>query len=87
MGLEGATKLGFRKELEAIKDLKERQEFFEKMVAKYYETGKALNVASYLEFDDVIDPAATRDWIVRALKSLPAPLPSSGKRRPFIDAW
>jgi acetyl/propionyl-CoA carboxylase alpha subunit len=87
MGLEGATKLGFRKELEAIKDPKERQEFFEKMVAKYYETGKALNVASYLEFDDVIDPAATRDWIVRALKSLPAPLPSSGKRRPFIDAW
>ena len=87
MGLEGAVKLGYRKEIEAIPDPKERQEFYEKMVAKYYETGKALNVASFLELDDVIDPARTRDWILRALKSLPAPQPVSGKRRPFIDTW
>ncbi|MBZ5610604.1 MAG: carbamoyl-phosphate synthase large subunit [Acidobacteriia bacterium] len=87
MGLEGAVKLGYRKELEAIQDPKERQEFYEKLVAKYYETGKALNVASFLEFDDVIDPAQTRECILRALKSLPAPAPAAGKRRPFIDAW
>ncbi len=87
MGLEGAVKLGFRKEIEAIQDPNERREFYEKLVAKYYETGKALNVASFLEFDDVIDPAATRQWIVRALKSMPAPGATAGKRRPFIDTW
>jgi acetyl-CoA carboxylase carboxyltransferase component len=87
MGLEGAVKLGFRKELEAIPDPQARQQLFDEMLAKAYENGKAINVASFLEFDDVIDPAETRTYILRALKSVPPVERSIGKRRPFIDAW
>jgi acetyl-CoA carboxylase carboxyltransferase component len=87
MGLEGAVKLGFRKELEAIEDPQARQQLFDEMLAKAYENGKAINVASFLEYDDVIDPAETRTYILRALKSVPPVERSTGKRRPFIDAW
>jgi len=87
MGLEGAVKLGFRKELEAIPDSAARQQLFDEMLAKAYENGKAINVASFMEYDDVIDPAETRTYIVRALKSVPPVERSTGKRRPFIDAW
>ncbi|HET8842545.1 MAG TPA: carboxyl transferase domain-containing protein, partial [Ktedonobacteraceae bacterium] len=87
MGLEGAVRLGYRKELEAIADPQERQAYFEEMVAASYQRGKALNMASYLEIDDVIDPLETRRWLLRGLRSVPAPLPKEGKRRPFIDTW
>jgi len=87
MGLEGAVKLGFRKELEAVQDSEERQKLFDQLLANAYENGKAINVASFLEMDDVIDPAETRKYIVRALGSIPPRERSSNKRRPFIDAW
>jgi acetyl-CoA carboxylase carboxyltransferase component len=87
MGLEGAAKLGFRKELEAIEDGEERKAAFEKIVAGMYERGKAVNHASAFEIDDVIDPKDTRHWITSALRSIPAPPPRSGKKRPCIDAW
>ena len=86
MGLEGAVKLGYRKELEAIKDPKERIKAYEKMVADSYHRGRAVNMASHFELDDVIDPAETRTWISSALKSLP-PKTRTGKRRPNIDTW
>ncbi len=84
MGLEGAVRLGFRKELEAAPDDASRQALFERMVAAAYERGKALNMASYLEIDAVIDPAETRRWLVRALASLPPLAAGSGR---FIDTW
>jgi acetyl/propionyl-CoA carboxylase alpha subunit/acetyl-CoA carboxylase carboxyltransferase component len=87
MGLEGAVRLGYRKELAAISDPQERQARFEAMVNEAYQRGKALNMASYLEIDDVIDPGETRRWIVRGLRSLPAALPVEGKRRPCVDTW
>ena len=87
MGLEGAVKLGFRKELEAISDPAERKDVFDKMVAAAYEHGKGVNVASVFEFDDVIDPLHSRKWILSALKSAPPPEPRSGKKRPCIDTW
>ena len=86
MGLEGAVKLGFRKELEAIGDSTARQQAFERMVARAYEHGKALNTASHFEIDDVIDPAESRRWIREVLLSRTAP-PSTGKKRPCIDTW
>jgi acetyl-CoA carboxylase carboxyltransferase component len=87
MGLEGAVKLGFRKELEAIDDDSERDRVFQEMVARAYEHGKALNVATHFEFDDVIDPAESRTRIVEALRAAtPAPR-RSGKKRPFVDTW
>ena len=87
MGLEGAVRLGFRKELEAIEDEGERQQLFEEMVARMYEHGKALNTATYFEIDDVIDPADSRRWIVAALDAAPPPAPRTGKKRPMIDTW
>ena len=86
MGLEGAVRLGFRRELEAVTDDAERQSLFEEMVGRMYEHGKALNTATYFEIDDVIDPADSRRWIVTALESAPAPT-RTGKKRPNIDTW
>ncbi len=83
MGLEGAVRLGFRKELEAAPE-GERERLFQSMVAKSYERGKATNVAAYLEIDAVIDPADTRRWILRGMASMPSRLP---ERRAIIDAW
>ena len=67
MGLEGAVQLGFRKELDAVTDPAERDALFEKLVAEMYEKGSALEVASVLEIDTVIDPADTRKTISAAL--------------------
>jgi len=63
MGLEGAVKLGFRAQLEAIEDPKEREDMFQQMVDLLYERGKALHIASHFEIDDVIDPISSRHWI------------------------
>ncbi len=87
MGLEGAVRLGYRREMEAIEDEAERQEFFEKMVASSYARGKAINMASFLEIDGVIDPLETRHWIMRGLKSLPPKSHDATPKRPFIDTW
>jgi acetyl-CoA carboxylase carboxyltransferase component len=87
MGLEGAVRLGFRKELEAIDDPDERERAFEEMVARMYEHGKALNAASHFELDDVIDPADSRRWITTMLLAAPPPAPRTGKKRPCIDPW
>jgi acetyl/propionyl-CoA carboxylase alpha subunit/acetyl-CoA carboxylase carboxyltransferase component len=87
MGLEGFVKLGYRKELEAIEDPEERIAYYEKMVAKLYENGKAVSTATFFELDDVIDPAETRTWVSMALRSAPKPAPREGKKRPMIDTW
>ena len=67
MGLEGAVRLGFRKELEAVTDPQERNALFEELLARMYEVGKATEAAAHLEIDAVIDPAETRAVIARAL--------------------
>jgi acetyl/propionyl-CoA carboxylase alpha subunit/acetyl-CoA carboxylase carboxyltransferase component len=87
MGLEGAVKLGFRKELAAEKDPEQRKALYEEMVARMYEHGKALNMASHFEIDEVIDPFDSRRWILRALDATPPPPPRTGKKRPCVDTW
>ena len=87
MGLEGAVRLGYRKELAAISDPQERQTAFERMVAAAYQQGKAINMASAMEIDDVIDPLDTRRWIMQGLRFVPASPHGAGRRRPFIDTW
>jgi acetyl-CoA carboxylase carboxyltransferase component len=84
MGLEGAVRLGYRKELEALPDGPEREALFEQLLAQQYDNGSAINMAATLEIDAVIDPAETRDWLVAGLES--------GKVRPAdgtlaIDTW
>ncbi len=70
MGLEGEVKIGFQKELAEIRDWDERHKRYEELLAEALERGKAINMASYLEIDGVIDPAETRIWIQRGLESL-----------------
>ncbi|MFC5747273.1 acetyl-CoA carboxylase family protein [Actinomadura rugatobispora] len=90
MGLEGAVRLGYRKELEAAED---PDALFREMVATAYEHGKALNAASVFELDDVIDPADTRRWITAAFAAAPpvtgpaAPGADSAGTRRWIDTW
>ena len=87
MGLEGAVKLGYRKELAAIEDPAARQRLFAEMVARMYEHGKAVSYATYFEIDDVIDPAESRTWVMTALRSAPPRPARSGKKRPCVDTW
>ena len=86
MGLEGAVTHAFRKELAAINDPTEREATFKFLVGQAYEGGKAINTASYLEIDAVIDPADTRRWIMRGLKSLPAGSTRKSGHT-YIDPW
>jgi acetyl-CoA carboxylase carboxyltransferase component len=83
MGLEGAVRLGFKKELEAQPEGPQRQALFEQLLAQQVEGGSALNMAASLEIDAVIDPADTRAWLCRAL--------ASGQTRPLrggmVDTW
>jgi acetyl-CoA carboxylase carboxyltransferase component len=88
MGLEGAVKLGMRRELEAIDDPDERERAFELFVQAAYDRGKGISMAEYFEIDDVIDPADTRRWIRMLLDDHPGEWwRHDGKRRPNVDAW
>ncbi|MEO8296228.1 MAG: carboxyl transferase domain-containing protein [Burkholderiales bacterium] len=88
MGLEGAVRLAYKKEMEAIDDLAERKAWFERQLAAEYELGKAVTAASHFQIDAVIDPAETRRWLIRALDSVPVPTPAPGaKRQPFVSVW
>jgi acetyl-CoA carboxylase carboxyltransferase component len=86
MGLEGAVQLAFKKQLSAIADPVQRAAVLKKMADGLREQGKATNVASLLEIDDVIDPADTRDLLCRALRSVRPRRREEGRRR-FIDTW
>ncbi|HNM94888.1 MAG TPA: carboxyl transferase domain-containing protein [Mycobacterium sp.] len=85
MGLEGAVRLGLRKELDAIADDAEREERVRQVTAVAQENAKALNAAALFEIDDVIDPAETRELIAATLSA------STGRAQPpprrFVDTW
>jgi acetyl-CoA carboxylase carboxyltransferase component len=81
MGLEGAVRLGFRTELDAIADPAERAAAEAHMIAMSYEHGRALNVAAHLELDDVIDPADTRHVVAATLDRAPSRLRGVSQRR------
>jgi len=87
MGLEGAVRLGFRRELEAIADERERDEAFQRMVAAAYEHGQAMNTAMIGEIDDVIDPAESRRWIMTLFTGGAERAARGPKKRPNIDTW
>jgi acetyl-CoA carboxylase carboxyltransferase component len=92
MGLEGAVRLGYRKELDAATSDAERDALFREMVDRLYEHGKALSVATHFEIDDVIDPADTRRFIATLLAAAPdvhraSADPTAPPRRTNIDTW
>ncbi|MDQ0086254.1 acetyl/propionyl-CoA carboxylase alpha subunit [Variovorax boronicumulans] len=84
MGLEGAVRLGFRKELAAAPEGAERDALFKKLVAQQYANGEAIHMAQTLEIDAVIDPAETRTWLVRGLSSATK---GSSVAAPYVDTW
>ena len=86
MGLEGAVKLGFKKELDNTNSEEERNALYEKLVGQAYQQGKALNAASVMEIDEVIDPKDSRLWVSKALKSIPESSYKNKQKR-FIDSW
>jgi len=85
MGLEGAVRLAFRRELEAEADPEARKALFDERVSRLYTAGKAISQAANLRIDAVIDPADTRLWLVNGLKACRAR--RSGMLRRFVDAW
>ncbi|RZJ26669.1 MAG: hypothetical protein EOO54_02050, partial [Haliea sp.] len=84
MGLEGAVRLGYRKELEAVPEGPEREALYDTLVARQYHNGSAMHMAETLEIDAVIDPAQTRPWLVSGLLSARV-RPDDGVR--FVDPW
>ena len=86
MGLEGAVKLAYRKELEAIEDVDERKARFDAMVADAYARGTALNTATYFEVDDVVDPAETRALVAAVILHRGGPQRESTRPR-YVDLW
>ncbi|WP_390348295.1 carboxyl transferase domain-containing protein [Variovorax boronicumulans] len=84
MGLEGAVRLGFRKELAAAPEGAERDALFKQLVAQQYANGEAIHMAQTLEIDAVIDPADTRTWLVRGLASATRPAEAVSA---YVDTW
>ena len=85
MGLEGAVRLGMRRELEAIADDDERERRVREATAAAEQNAKALNAAQLFEIDDVIDPADTRRLIVDTLAAATVHERRGGRR--FVDTW
>jgi len=85
MGLEGAVRLGMRKELAAIDDVDLRERYVREATDAAQANAAALNAASMFEIDDVIDPASTRSLISATLAAAePAGL---APPRRFVDTW
>jgi acetyl-CoA carboxylase carboxyltransferase component len=87
MGLEGAVRLGFKKELDAVPEEPAREALFQRHLAEYHAKGSAINMAATLEIDAVIDPAQTREWLVKGLASAGAQRGAAGSSTAGIDPW
>jgi acetyl/propionyl-CoA carboxylase alpha subunit/acetyl-CoA carboxylase carboxyltransferase component len=86
MGLEGAVRLAHRRTFESMDDPAERQALYERLLEEMYQEGKALQKASSYDFDDVIDPADSRKWVLHGLRSA-SRLPVEVGAHPFIRTW
>jgi acetyl-CoA carboxylase carboxyltransferase component len=84
MGLEGAVRLGYRKELEAVPEGPQREALFDTLLARQYANGAAVQMAATLEIDAVIDPAQTRDWLAKGLSGARVAEPRAAR---FVDSW
>ena len=86
MGLEGAARIIWKKDLEAIEDEGAREAAVREKTEWLMAQNTALEVGGRFEYDDVIDPADTRDILTKTLRALPAPPPRAGRKR-TVDAW
>ncbi len=87
MGLEGAVRLGYRKELAAAPEGPAREALYQAQVARQYEAGQALNMAATLEIDAVIDPAETRGWLAQGLQAARGAEPGPAMAARMVDSW
>lgn len=86
MGLEGFVRLGYKKELEAVPEGPQREALFCQLVSERYEAGGAINMASTLEIDAVIDPAMTRQHLAGILDVQRQVRPTAGQKV-LVDTW
>ena len=86
MGLEGAVRLGLKRELDAIADPDERERRVREVTEHAHEHAKALNAATIFELDDVIDPAETRRLVAATFAAAATPEQREADRRP-VDTW
>ena len=89
MGLEGAVRLGYSKEIAAAggEGTTDGDALFNKLLDAMIANGKALNAAMYHEIDAVIDPRDTRKWIMNGVRAMPPGKKGGKGKRPFIDTW
>ncbi len=81
MGLEGAVNILHAQELAAAPDPQARAALQAKLAEKLKAHNTALEVASRYLVDDVIDPAETRDILLKTLTALPEPAPRTTRKR------
>lgn len=86
MGLEGAARIIWKKDFEAIEDEAERNAAIQQKTDYLMNQNTALEVGGRFEYDDVIDPADTRDVLVKTVRALPKPPTREGRKR-TVDAW
>lgn len=86
MGLEGAAAIIWKKELEAIADEAARRARHLELTERLMRMNTAEEVAGRFEYDDVIDPADTREYLAKTLRALPKAPPRDGRKH-VVDAW
>ena len=88
MGLEGAVRLGFRKELEAIDGRRGAggavRSRWSPACTRW---ARACTSPPTSRSTTSIDPADSRRWITTAFAAAPKPPPRTGKKRPMVDTW
>ena len=87
MGLEGAVRLGFRRELEQIGDEAERNRRVRELTVMAEENAKAINAATLFEIDDVIDPADTRSLVASTFAAAGWGAERQRQGHRFVDTW
>ena len=87
MNVEAGVLLSNRARLQEIENVEERTAEFERLVADSYDRISAIQTATRFGFDDVIDPAETRDKILKGLASVPNSEPLRRGRGQFINTW
>ena len=86
MGLEGAVNIIHKRELDDIADEAERAERHKELTDDLKRSNTAIEVAGRFHYDDVIDPADTRDILLKTLESLPPP-PLRTSRKRLIEPF
>ena len=81
MSLEGAAYLVKRKEIRAAKTQEDARRIRDEYAEKTRDAGSGLRAARSLQFDDVIEPSATRPLISSMLNRSPRNIPSGSERK------